>query len=86
MFSYNRNFFVGFGLISLTGLARLKIHFAGGMNIHTPDLSGKVIVITGGNTGLGFESAVKFASLKPKAIVLACTDEELSQIAAIEIK
>jgi NADP-dependent 3-hydroxy acid dehydrogenase YdfG len=58
----------------MTGLARLKIHFVGGRNNHTPDITGKVIVITGGHSGLGFESATKLATLKPKAIILACHD------------
>jgi len=37
-------------------------------------MTGKVIVITGGNSGLGYESAAQLAILKPKAIVLACKD------------
>jgi FlaA1/EpsC-like NDP-sugar epimerase len=53
----------------------LNKFFDGGTNTHSPSLEGKVIVITGGNTGLGFESAKTFAGLKPKVIVLACRDQ-----------
>ena len=38
-------------------LFKIKKHFNGGVNKYGPDLEGKVIVITGGNTGIGFETA-----------------------------
>ena len=39
---------------SIIILALLKRYFNGGKNIHSPDLAGKVVVITGANTGIGF--------------------------------
>jgi len=67
-------------------LALLKKFFNGGTNTHTPSLEGKVIVVTGGNTGLGFESAKTFAGLNPKVIVLACRDQTRGQNAVNAIK
>ena len=37
----------------------------------TPSIQGKVIVVTGGNTGLGYEAANVFAK-KGATVVLAC--------------
>jgi NAD(P)-dependent dehydrogenase (short-subunit alcohol dehydrogenase family) len=39
------------------------------------DLSGRVIIVTGGNSGLGFESVKALAS-KKAAVILACRDAE----------
>jgi FlaA1/EpsC-like NDP-sugar epimerase len=74
---------LGVGLIAAT---LLKRHYNGGWNYNSPDLAGKIIVITGGNTGLGFESAAKFATLNPKAIILACRDQARGQAAVDRIK
>lgn len=49
-----------------------------------PYQSGKVVVITGGNSGLGFESAKAFA-LKGANVVLACRSLEKSEAAKAEI-
>jgi len=76
---------IGLGVAAVSSTF-LKMHFNGGWNYHNPSLSGKVIVITGGNSGLGFEAAKKFATLKPKAIVLACRDQTRGQNAVDSIK
>ena len=47
--------------LSVVVLALLKRYFNGGKNVHYPDLSGKIVVITGANTGLGFISAREMA-------------------------
>ncbi|KAK2688523.1 hypothetical protein QWA68_012707 [Fusarium oxysporum] len=41
-----------------------------------PDLSGKVILVTGGNTGLGFEVIFQLSKHQPKHIYLAARSEE----------
>ncbi len=38
---------------------------------HMPDLSGKTLIVTGGNSGLGYEAALQFAR-KGAHVVLAC--------------
>ena len=55
-------------------LCAIKWYFNGGVNSQKGDLKGQIIIITGANTGLGFE-AVKFLSnLEPEMIILACRD------------
>lgn len=49
------------------------------------DMEGKVIVITGGNTGLGKETAVKLASLGSKIYIL-CRDKSKGELAVEDIK
>ena len=52
-----------------------------------PDLSGKVIVVTGANQpGIGFQTVLEMAKLKPKMIILACRDTKRDQNAVNEIK
>lgn len=40
------------------------------------DLSGKTVVVTGANTGLGFEASKHFASMNPARLILACRSKE----------
>ena len=62
-FGGEQNFYIFLTLMTLgIVLAATKKHFAGGVNYHSPPLAGQVIVITGANTGLGFEAAKHFAS------------------------
>ncbi len=49
-----------------------------------PDLSGKTIVVTGGNSGIGYEAALQFAR-KRASVVLACRSMEKAQAAAAHI-
>lgn len=49
-----------------------------------PDLSGKTIVVTGGNSGIGYEAALQFAR-KRANVVLACRSIEKAQAAAAHI-
>jgi NAD(P)-dependent dehydrogenase (short-subunit alcohol dehydrogenase family) len=50
-----------------------------------PDLTGKTIVVTGGNSGIGYEAALQFAR-KGAAVVLACRSIEKAHEAASKIK
>ncbi len=49
-----------------------------------PDLSGKVIIVTGGNSGLGFESVKAFAE-KGAEVILACRTIEKGENAKVKI-
>ena len=49
-----------------------------------PDLSGKTIVVTGGNSGIGYEAALEFAR-KRADVILACRDSGKARTAAAQI-
>ena len=42
------------------------------------DLTNKTVMVTGANTGLGFEAAKHFAKMNPACLILACRNEESS--------
>ena len=50
-----------------------------------PDLSGKVIIVTGANSGIGYEAAKAFAHYSAQTI-LACRSEEEGPAAALKIR
>jgi NAD(P)-dependent dehydrogenase (short-subunit alcohol dehydrogenase family) len=50
-----------------------------------PDLSGKTIIVTGGNSGIGYEAALQLAR-KNAHVVLACRDRRKAEEAAGQIR
>ena len=50
-----------------------------------PDLSGKVIIVTGANSGIGFESAKEFAR-NGAEVILACRNMDKAEAAVHDIK
>lgn len=54
--------------------------------IDIPDLSGKVILVTGGNAGLGFETILQLSKHNPSHIYLAARSREKGEAAIKKIK
>ncbi|KAF9560359.1 hypothetical protein CPC08DRAFT_636699 [Agrocybe pediades] len=42
----------------------------------TTDLTGKTVIVTGSNIGLGLETARHFARMKPGKLIVACRSKE----------
>ncbi|KAH7016587.1 hypothetical protein B0J12DRAFT_611131 [Macrophomina phaseolina] len=53
---------------------------------HIPDLSGRVIIVTGGNNGLGKESIRQLAKHSPAKIYMGARSESKAQAAISDIK
>lgn len=51
-----------------------------------PDLSGQIIIVTGGNTGLGFETIRQLAKHSPARIYLAARSKDKAEAAISELK
>ena len=64
----------------------LKKYFNGSNNKYFPNLKNKIIIVTGSNTGIGYETALEFAKLSPKVLILACRDEKRANEAIKKIK
>ena len=58
-----------FGLLAGGGLFCTKLYWMGGVNHQTQDLTGKVVLVTGGNSGIGKEAARKFYDLNANVII-----------------
>ena len=63
-------------LLLLTLICRIWAN--GGKNHYHPSLDGKIVVITGANTGIGYDTAVEMVKLNPKMIVFATRDQTRS--------
>lgn len=51
----------------------------------SPAVQDKIIVITGGNTGLGLSAACQIAKYKPKVLIITSRDEKKGQVAVEKI-
>ena len=45
------------------------------------DLAGKTVIVTGANSGIGFEAAKHFARMNPGRLILACKSKERGEAA-----
>jgi NAD(P)-dependent dehydrogenase (short-subunit alcohol dehydrogenase family) len=57
-------------------LFRIRKWFAGGINVHKPDLTGKVVLLTGANTGIGLETAKYLAQLNATIYITVRDDKK----------
>jgi len=76
--------FVAFLAIAAAMLG-VKQYFRGGVFISDVRIDGKVVIITGANTGIGKETAVDLAK-RGGRIIMACRDLQRAEAAAKEIK
>lgn len=53
----------------------LKIYFNGSYNKYYPNLTGKIIVVTGANAGIGKETTIELAKLGA-TIIMACRSKD----------
>ncbi|XP_073327851.1 retinol dehydrogenase 12-like [Pagrus major] len=74
-------------LVTLTGvgLFSVKKWMAGGVCRSRARLDGKTILITGGNTGIGKETAIDLAN-RGARVILACRDMDRANKAAEEVR
>ena len=68
----------------ILGYIANKLYFSGGVCKSKNRLDGKIAIITGANTGIGFETALDFAN-RGARVILACRDTKKAEQAAKEI-
>ena len=74
------------GLIAAVGVSYMfRKWVAGGVCHSKATLTGKTVIITGSNTGIGLETAVDLAK-RGARVILACRDVEKGERAAVEVR
>ncbi len=73
------------GLLTAVGFAMYRKWLGGGVCYSKAKLTGKTVIITGANTGIGLETAVDLAG-RGARVILACRSEERGEKAAVEVR
>ena len=68
----------------MVGYLANRLYFRGGVCKSKKRLDGKVAIITGANTGIGYETALDFA-YRGAHVIMACRDSKKGEKAAKEI-
>jgi len=77
---------VGVGVAALSVVAYGKRFFNGAVNPHTNvDLKNKIVIVTGANTGIGFETVSTLSSMGAH-VIAACRDQKKGQEVIKKIK
>lgn len=54
-------------------------------DVVTKNLDGQTVIVTGANTGIGFEAAKHFATMNPGRLIIACRDADLGNEALVSM-
>jgi NAD(P)-dependent dehydrogenase (short-subunit alcohol dehydrogenase family) len=81
----NRFSLIGFATIASFVYFTNRFYFAGGVCRSKRRLEGKTVIITGANTGIGYETALDLAK-RGARIILACRDSKRANQAASQIR
>ncbi|KAL2208253.1 putative short-chain dehydrogenase/reductase family protein [Sarocladium strictum] len=71
---------------SVSILFKSQLGFSAKHPPKTTDLTGKVVIVTGGNTGLGFESARQFLGFKASTVIIASRSDAKGKEAVAKLK
>ena len=66
-------------------LYMIRRYVAGGVCRSKAQLDGKTVIITGGNTGIGKETAIDLAKRKAR-VIIACRSEQKGKTAEVDIR
>ncbi len=83
--TYPYNVIAGSLVIGGVGLYFTRRFFAGGVCYSKASLTGKTVIITGGNTGIGKPTAIDLARRNAR-VILACRSVEKGEKAVIDIR
>lgn len=75
---------IGIGTVAVT-YGAVRVYFGGGVCYSKAVLPGKTAIITGGNTGIGLETAVDLAK-RGARVILACRNTERGEKAVAIVK
>ncbi len=83
--SFNANTLIGLTAALLIGFAVVRKWAAGGQCTSRRKLDGKTVLITGANTGIGFQTALDLARRRAR-VIIACRSAPLMEAAVAELR